>query len=121
MVAKKENGRLKFDLASAINLLPIIFTIVLAAFVLSGQLAGLEARMVDAEKHIGELRDFKEKGQRFTLQNGEDLKNMINEFKIESRSSTKEIKLSVKEMRTSLNRLALSVNSLEQMIKRNGK
>jgi hypothetical protein len=111
VVACEKNGKMKFNLASAINLLPIVVSIIIASYFISGRSAKIEARMDNVEQHVGELRDFESKGFRFTKDDGDDMKEWFTEFK-------NDMKQTVRDIRKDLNQLALNVNSLEQVIKR---
>lgn len=77
MVTSELNGRLKFSLAAAINLIPILITIIASAAVISSKVSNISTRLEVAEKHIIELQSFKNKGDRFTRQDGADLRDRI--------------------------------------------
>lgn len=130
MVAKKIEGKLKFDLVAAINLLPIIFTIIFAAWILSGELKGLEMRLVSAEENITELKEFKDKGDRFTKSQGKELKDKISVledsvregppkwFKSSFNEFKGDMKTSIKSLTQDVSNLTLQVNTLEQTVRR---
>lgn len=132
MVTKNENGKLKFDLASAINLIPIIITILVSAIALSGQIARMETRLSYAESSIIELMEFKNK-DRFTRLQGDELKERICALEDWAKNSPpkwfqemyREFRIQITNSVTSLgkevNDLKVQMKSLESTLKTHAK
>ena len=129
MVARRTDGRLRFDLASAINLLPILMTIILSAWVLSAQLKTVEVTVGSNRERIVKLEKFKDQGDRYTAAQGkeQDRRIMVLEevqknnppdwYEDQVAEAIGDLKSNIKTIAVEVNDLKIGIRLLEQTVR----